>query len=285
MSIDCINQFLSKSKATQICVAFFILCFSISIQAAPRIDNFGLKDFEALKKNVANLLIQKKRAEAIQIITAAQSQIMTPELKSALFSVQENALSFFLSQTTQDFYENAASQMIQKTRFSEKNVQQCLEIEPDNLYCRWQQLRLFKFKNDPQYIISAEAFIKDTENLPLFSQFALGLTPNTLPKNEAQLNLQKNQPHLFLILEFERSIKVKNYSLSKELLQQMKSLEPDYPDLTLMSAQLITLSQEESPTVQNYRILIDNYKKTCSNLRAELTRKYFYDIHLCHRSL
>ncbi len=285
MSVDFKNQFLSKSKATQISVAFFIFIFNLFAFAFPHLDSFGAKELEALKINTVNLLLKKNRTEAVQNIIAAENIAATAEIKTILFSMQENTLELFLSQNSQDYFEIAASQMVQKIRLAEKNIQKCLELESDNLYCRWQYLKILNFKNDPQFRILANTFITDTENFPEFGALALSLSPNLIPQNDSQINLQKTHLHLFLILEFERSIHVQNYSLSKETLQKLTRLEPDYPDIAFMRAQLMMFSQEESVNEKDQRILIDIYKKTCSSLRAELTRKYFYDINLCHRSL
>ncbi len=285
MSIDFKNQFLSKSKATQISVAFFIFIMSLFAFPFPHFDSFGAKELESLKISTVNLLLTKNRIQAVQNIVAAGNMTTATEFKKILFSMQENALELFLNQNSQDFFEISASQMLQKTRLAEKNIQKCLELEPDNLYCRWQYLKILNLKNDPQFRILADIFITDTENFPEFGSLALSLSPNAIPRTDSQINLQKTHPHLFLILEFERSMRVQNYSLSKETLEKLTRLEPDYPDLAFMRAQLMVFSQEESATEKDQRILIDIYKKTCSSLRAELTRKYFYDINLCHRSL
>ncbi len=235
-----IRKLLSNSKATLLCVAFFIFIPALTLLSAP----------------VKN-----------------ESQ------------QQENILSSFLNQKSQDLYESSASQLIQKNRSSEKNMLACLELEPENLFCKWQQLRLLNYKNDPSFVTLSDAFTKKTEGFPEFGLLAMTLKSNFIFKDVFLEKTQKIFPILFYFSEFQRAIAAQNYSLAKEILQTVLKLDAEYPDLIYMRSKLMLLSQEESLADQNSAVLFANYQKICAALRPELTRKYYYDIDLCHRSL
>lgn len=284
MFVSLIKKLLSNLKVTQICVTFFIL-LSFSAQALPLKMSFESKKIGELKKKITELIIQKNRGEAVKLLSAAEATALASEdTKLQLLSIKENILSVFLNQESQDLFESSAAQFIQKINLAEKNILSCLDLEPDNLYCRWQQLKILNYKNDPTFKPTADHFISDVENFSEFGLLALTLNTNVILKNEKQILFQKNYPVLFYIIEFERSMSVQNYSLSKEALQKITTLAPDYPDLMFMRAKLMELSQEDILTEQSSAALYHLYKKTCSSLRPELTRKYFYDINLCHRS-
>ncbi len=279
-----IKKILPNLKATQICVAFFIIIFAINTisQAVPKKNSLIKKKFSDLKKQVTLLMVNKQRPAAITKITAAESEANAPEIRGQILSIKENILSLFLNQESQDLFESSSSQMLQNIRLAEKNILHCLELEPENLYCRWQYLRILNTKGDPQFRSQADAFLLDTKNLPIFGKLAVTLVVSRLP--ESTLDAQEENSVLFYIYEFERSIEVQNYSRSKEALKKLTDLAPDYPDLVFMRSLLAEASQETSND-QNYKALLDIYKKNCASLRPELTRKYFYDINLCHRGL
>lgn len=234
-------------------------------------------------------MLKKDRATALHFLNSTienSKQNLSPnkETLEQLYVLKENILSVFLTQETQDAYEASASSLFQNSRNSEKKALKCLQAENTNLYCKWQYLKYLSYKNDPQFQAEALQFKKETENLPVFGLLARTLNDDETPHQMATEGYEKAFPILHIVFEFERSLQVKNYSLSKDLLQSLSSAASDYPDLTIMRAQLAKLSVETSEEEKSdslYKI----YKKKCATLSPELTRKYYYDINLCHRGL
>ncbi len=288
-----IYRFLYRSninqKAAPKCVAFFIFFFTqLSFSASP-VKSLDHSLIVEVKTNVSSLIIQKERASALRLInTSIQNFLKQPtpskESLDKLYALKENVLSVFLTQEAQDFYESSASTLFQNTRLSEKKVTSCLQLEPENLYCRWQLVKFLKYKNDPQFVAEAKRFVKDTENLPSFRFLAHSVSTENPSTPTQQADYELTFPLLFSISEFERSLKVKNYSLSKDILQNIGAIASDYPDLIIMRAQLSNLSTETDQEERSDS-LHKIYKKKCATLSPELTRKYFYDINLCHRGL
>jgi hypothetical protein len=286
-----INGFFARShlnqKAAQKCVAFFIIFFPFFLISAPAQKNVEQIKITEIKQKTTELMLKKDRATALHFLNSTienSKQNLNKETLEQLYALKENILSVFLNQETQDAYEASASSLFQNSRSSEKKALKCLQVENTNLYCKWQYLKYLNYKNDPQFQAEAIQFKKETENLPVFGLLARTLNDDENPEQIAIDGYEKAFPILHIVFEFERSLQVKNYSLSKDLLQSLSSTASDYPDLTIMRAQLAKLSVETSEEEKSdslYKI----YKKKCATLSPELTRKYYYDINLCHRGL
>ena len=288
-----INGFLNRSTLTQKaapkCVAFFIFLITTYAYSLSSVKSTDHTQIAEIKTKASSLLVNKDRISALRLINSTIQSFLNqpnPNMDSLdkLYALKENVLSVFLTQEAQDFYESSASSLFQNTRLSEKKVSSCLQLEPENLYCRWQLVKYLKYKNDPQFTIEADRFAKDTENLSIFRLLAHSVSAPNNPLPLLQADYERAFPLLYFILEFERSLKVKNYSLSKDLLQNISAVANDYPDLIIMRAQLSNLSAETDQEERSDS-LHKIYKKKCASLSPELTRKYFYDINLCHRGL
>lgn len=286
MLFNSTRKFLISLKAMHYCMAFFIFIFYVHADAKVRIQqpNPDQKKVSEIKTVALRLLAKNSRAAAIKYLVNSEAISTSAEFQSGLGVIKENILSLFINQQSQDLYESSAAIMIQNTRLSEKNILHCLELESDNLYCRWQYLKILNYKNDPNFRSAANLFIADTDGFPFFGVLAMTLNLNTVPKNLSQIDIQKSHPILFYILDFERSLKVQNYSLSKEIIEKLTVLAPDYPDLLYMRSKLAELSSEVLLSTDD-GLMLSIYRKKCATLTPMLTRKYFYDIHLCHRGL
>ena len=90
--------------------------------------------------------------------------------------------------------------------------------------------------------------------------------------------------HDLLILEFDRSVQAKNYSLAKDILLLLEKEYADYPDIIIMKALLdrVSIGEEAVPRLKN---LVSIYEKKCKAIPNNISRKYFYDLDLCQRNL
>lgn len=280
-------NFQSK-KATQLCVAFFVFFMSVSSEALIKKTNKLSEKkntnsaITEIQQKVTALLLQKQRTAALDLILQFEkSPAFNPDSKVQLLHLKESVATVFFSQDAQDLFEISTSQFLQSPRQSEKNIQKCLALEADNFFCRWHYLKILKTKNTPEYITQAQEFFDKYKDLPEHKMLIAYLIKDTEGFAWDKVSADSHFPLLSAVLEYERSIRSKNFALAKSALNSIKSQFPDYPETAFMDAQLQELSQETP--AQNPKELIDLYKKNCSSLSTELTRKYYYDIDLCHR--
>jgi len=250
--------------------------------------NTSKPSFE-LNKKVTSLLLQKQREQALQYID--DNKFTYADQPQTLLNLKEVVSTYFLSQEAQDAYEISATQLLQNTRLAEKNNQKCLALEKDNFFCLWQNLKILRLQNSNFFQTEADYFLKTFKDYPQYGIMALSLRSTFAGDNtaaglselvlKAPPNSTDFYTHLSQIFQYNRAISVKNYSEAKMILNLMSIQFPDYPDTLYMTAQLAELSAETS--IANSSDLVNLYRKKCANLSGELTRKYFYDIDLCHR--
>lgn len=266
-------------------MAFFIV-WSVVLPAFGAVQKQILDAAQAsiFKKKITELSIKKNRSEALKLFQDLNLDSATIEVKQGLLEAKENLLSLFFNQESSDLFESSASALFQNKKNAEKSVLRCLELEPENLFCRWQYLRILKIKNDAQFILAAESFKTDTTGLPMFGYLASTLSQDDYDKFDNKPIFQEKQPILYYFYEFERALKSQNFSLAKDILQKLTLLAEDSPNLLYMRAKLIELSSEGA-SEDTSQILIQLYQKKCANLKPELARKYYYDIMLCQRSI
>ena len=260
-------------------------------QSSVRKQILSNKNTSELDQKVTSFLLQKQREQALQYIN--QNKSVYAEQPLALFNLQELVSTYFFSQEAQDAYETSAGQLVRNTRQADKNNQICISLEKDNLFCLWQNLRILRVQKSTLFQTEADNFFKAFKDYPQYGLLALSLKYFRpldgeiieLPYKDLALKSEESAfkfyTHLMQILEYNRAVAVKNYSEAKMILNLMLSQHPDYPDILYMKAQLAELSAET--TMVNSSALMNLYKKKCSSLSSELTRKYFYDIDLCQR--
>ncbi len=235
------------------------------------------------KKKITELSIKKNRTDAFKLFEELNLDSTAPEIKQSILEAKENLLTLFFNQESSDLFESSAAALFQNKKSAEKNILRCLELEPENLFCRWQYLKILKIKNDTQFKSAVLSFQKDTVGLPVFGYLAATLSQEDYDKFDNKQAFQEKQPILFYFYEFERALKSQNFSLAKDILQKLTLLADDNPNLLYMRAKLIELSSEDASEDAS-QILAQLYQKKCANLKPELARKYYYDIMLCQRS-
>lgn len=243
--------------------------------------------FEEIKKKITSLTLLKQRDQALQTLAQFESAATDIQVRQELLKIRQNILMSFLSPEAQDFYELSATQVIQNTKQAERNNQKCLAMEPENIQCLWQELRILSRKRDSALAAQAEKFLEKVRTLPDFKFLALSLQksePHFLSNNISvtqSAGPNADQTILPFILEFERSVTVQNFSRAKEMLTKIESIASDYPDLLYMKTLLAERSAE--PLSSPYQNIYNVYRKKCESVSGELTRKYYYDIDLCNR--
>ena len=86
------------------------------------------------KKKVTSLLLLKQREQALDVINKILKDNLDPQLKIKILEVKYLALTTFMSQEAQEYFELATLQSQSEPKTSLKNVQKCLAIDNDNIH-------------------------------------------------------------------------------------------------------------------------------------------------------
>jgi hypothetical protein len=249
--------------------------------------------FNKVKAQVVELLAQGQRISAMTLI---ENELLRDDkdYKNKLNSLKFNMLNDFLSLSTQEIYETAAGLVLNDKKKTLSGLQQCLGLEPENLQCRWLELKYHRRYSPGIFTDRALAFIETAQNIKQlqFLKNSLLIALDRAGEIVVGTNTKENKAHnseesaLENIINYNLALHGKNYPKAKEILNDMNIHHTDYPDLIFMSYQLSTLWPEgvgfsESALDKQFEV----YRKKCADLPTSLARKYFFDISLCVRSL
>ena len=288
------NSFQIIGKAAISIAAFLFLSAIISpaLGALPT-KIFVVKNqeqtLEQAKKKITSLLLLKQRAQALDLIQEISSSITQADLQKKLSQLKLVVMSSFLSSESQDFFELASSQYLSQSKIALKNAQRCLSVDPDHFLCLWAEAKAISKSNSrySSFLEKMKALALDvTELKPLI--LSLDKTqPDFLnlkfdPSRKSELY---DSQVLSYILEFDRSMLVKNYLLARESLEKLQQAAPDYIDLIMMKAQLERSNFSSDENIDSLSGVVTVYKKRCQAVSPEIARKYFFDIDFCRRIL
>ena len=273
-------------KAAAKTAAFFIFILSLLAVNRPKTADTNL---DGVKKRVINLLIQKQKKQALSTIN---NYLTTETNKTALKEAREFRMQIakkFLTKEAQEFYEMSINLSLDNPKEAKKNNDECLALDPDQLDCLIQQLRLsFRSKKkkatEPEDLeklsryfdaaefnwikVSVEKNSPDFKNLNFYRQETVSLTEEKL---------------VLAILETDRAMAAKNFSRAKEVLSVISVEHSDWPDLIHFKNRIDFESSENKslspPDLQN------QYVNKCKSLSKSIVRKYRYDFELCQRGL
>lgn len=283
-----------------IVAAFFILgnYFGPSAYASTTLPNTtrtpkghskqAIQKLEVAKKKITSLLLLKQRAQALEIIQEIETSENSTELAFEISKLKLVVLTSFLTLETQDYFELASSQYLNQIKISQKNTQKCLAVDPEQFQCLWADIKSTS-KSSSHYQFLTEKIKNMSEGVPELRPLTISLD-KTLPVFKSFRIDENFKSDLFdanilaTILEFDRSLLAKNYLLAKESLEKLRLIAPDYIDITIMQAQLYRQTFGNELTV-NLKDIINIYKKKCEAVPAEISRKYFYDIDFCRRTM
>ncbi len=275
--------------------ALFIISFLGSLalaQSSKSVKFNATTSFNKVKAQIVELLAKNQRISAMTLI---ENELLRDdkEYKNKLNSLKFNMLNDFLSLSTQETYEISAGLILSDKKKTLSGIQQCLAQEPENLQCRWLELKYYRRYNGGIFDDKALAYIETAQSfkqLHLLKNSLLVTLNRTgevaLVSNKDNKNLTTEDIALENIINYNIFLESKNYSKAKEIINYMNIHYSDYPDLIFMSYQLSTLWPEgvgfsESSLDKQYEV----YRKKCSDLPISIARKYFFDISLCVRSL
>lgn len=270
-------------KAACISAAFL---FSTQAFSAPP------ASFDSIKQKVMELLLQKKKSQAIQLILNYNKTDLARGHKAEASDLLLKVALQFISKDAQDAYENSLNLTLENPKDALKSNEQCLSADPQQLDCLIQKVRLQMRNKSMKAAVTSIAEIKE---LVPSSKYENWLETLSL-KGEAEFKnkqIIKNIPDKanedmlgLLILELDRSFMAKNYSRAKDLIIYFDKNYSEWPDLVFYKYKLDSESAEEKtkPNVENNQQLTF-YSNKCKSLSKTLSRKYRYDIDLCARSI
>ena len=277
------SEFLKFLKAAFLCAAFL---FNIVAKASEIA-------FESVKQNAIELLLQKKKSQAILLLT---NYIKTSGESNKKIDASELLLKIskkFILKEAQEAYENSINLTLENAKEAGKSNDKCLSIEPQQLDCLVQKTRLlFRAKKNGD---TAQAIVEIKELAPN-SKFELWLDL-MLIKNKIEFKNkqiikklpEKNDEESLglILLELDRAFLAKNYSKAKDLMGYFEKNYSDWPDLFFYKYKLDLESSEEkqsvNPEARAERLLL--YASKCKSLNKTTARKFRYDFDLCVREI
>lgn len=275
-----------QKKAAVFIAAFFILAAAPvwATKEAP-------ETFDDLKRQATQLLLKKKKTDALQLVLKflkiENNKNLNLEANEFLVKISQT----FLSKEAQDAYESSINFTLENLKESQRLVDVCLSLEPENIDCLVQKIRLsYREKNryltERHFKILAE-FAKDTS---IFYWVDLILQKQNLGngfKDKSILKKFSEKPNketlVLTVLEIERSFAAKNFSRAKTGIEILERQFPDYPENIYFKQKLDNDSAEE--VVGNSVDANVLYSTKCKGLTRTMARKFRYDFDLCQRGL
>ncbi len=278
------TELFKVTKKVALVAAFFVYT---PLLAKPAETSTAL--LSETKKKVTSLLLLKQREQALDVINKILKDNLDPQLKIKILEVKYLALITFMSQEAQEYFELATLQSQSEPKTSLKNVQKCLAIDNDNIHCLFAELKAYHQMRQPlksQVVVDRMNLLID--QVPQLETLKLSLDKKKSAFMTANFSSKAKDDffdrHDLLILEFDRSMQAKNYSLAKDILTLIEKNYADYPDIIIMKAILdrTIYGEEILPKLSG---LVSIHEKKCKAIAKNISRKYFYDLDLCQRNI
>ncbi len=263
-----------------------LLCAAFSFQAQAKT---SIADFESVKQTATDLLVQKKKNQAIQLLLNYSKMPASSVYKSEINELLVNVAQKFISKEAQESYESSINMTLENPKEAIKNNDHCLSIEPQQLDCLIQRARLLVRQKN---LKAAGATINEIKELVPGSRYDNWLSMILAKKENEFKNRQilKGMPDkpneegfVLVLLEMERAFLAKNYSRAKDLILYLEKNHADWPDILFYKYKIDQESVEEKTKPAAEALLL--YSNKCKSLNKTITRKFRYDFELCVRSL
>lgn len=261
--------------------AFLFLIFA----AYPTSANIG--SFESVRKKSIELLVQKKKNQALQLLqNYGKTNLGQPHKEEASQLLLKLARKF-MTREAQEAYENSLNLSLEDPKEALKSVEQCLATEPQQSDCLVQKARLlFMARNQrafEQALHELRELVPGTVNEQWLLLWPAQQTPEFKSKQILRFLPEKAGDDEFVIVihEIERAFSVKNYSRAKDVIKYLEKYYADWPDLLYYQYRINAESAEETQKSTTEKLQL--YTSKCKNLSKSQVRKYRYDFKLCLR--
>lgn len=278
-------NFLNKfRKAALQNAAFFILIIALTrpLAAKPIIETL-----ETVHTKATNFLLQKQKKQALQSIS---DYIKIENNKASLAEANdflETVSKTFMVKESQEAYETSVIMTFENNKEAIKQIELCLQLDPQNADCLVQRIRLAARNKNVGAVESNLLILKQTiPNTKTDQWVSLSLKKLDLDfKNKTILKKLSEKPtedtFVLATLELDRSFAAKNFSRAKDVIQYLDKNFADWPDIIFYKQKIETESAEEK--LEPDAEVISLYTAKCKNLNKSTTRKYRYDFDLCSR--
>lgn len=275
-----------RKTAVQAAVFYFtaLVFNSASVLARSPGSETGL---EATKSKVVKFLIQKQKKQALLAVDEYLESEKSKQTQKEAREFRINIAKKFLTKQAQEFYEVSLNSTLENVKDAKKNNEECLSLEPENLDCQIQKIRLsyrdnpLKY-NDKTELEKVNKYYADTD----FNWVKISVEKNkpefknlTFYKKES--NILTEDKLIKAILEVDRAYGAKNYAKAKEVLQIIEKDFKDWPDLVFYKQNIDIQSTEDNGIKATEAANL--YQAKCKNLSKTTARKYRYDFDLCAR--
>lgn len=279
-------DFLKIFKAALLCAAFLLPCFNSygTVQEG---------DFDSIKLKATELLLQKKKFQALQLIQGHIKTEHSSQRKEEALEFMVKIAQKFISREAQEAYENSINLTLENAKQAVSSNERCLTLEPQQLECMVQRARLQAREKNNRGFLDTRTKIKELAPhskidswLELIgqkndSEFRNRQNIKTLPEKAIEENIG------LLLLELDRSFLAKNYSRAKDLINYFEKHYSDWPDLLFYKYRLNLESTEEKQRGgadgSSEQLML--YANKCKSLSKTIARKYRYDFDLCIRAI
>lgn len=254
--------------------------------------------FATVKQNTMELLLQKKKKQALQELVSYIRTELNQNNKNEANLLLVKVAQKFIFREAQEAYENSINLTLDNLKEATKSSEICLNIEPQQLDCLIQKARLLlRAKN---YKLASETIATIKEIIPnskYENWLETVLIKNKIEfKNKSMLKTlpkKKSEDDLGLVLlELDRCFMAKNYLCIKDLVVFFEENYSDWPDLIFYKHKLSQALTEEkakekfsSSSAEASAEELVRYKNKCKGLSKTTARKYRYDFDLCVREI
>lgn len=280
-------DFLKNLKAAILCAAFLFVLLINSKSDAQK------TELEGVKQKATELLLQKKKSQAVQLILNHIKNNSAHNKKEEAIEFLVKVAQKFIFREAQEAYENSINLTLDNIKEAGKSNDRCLAIEPQQLECLIQKTRLLMREKNKRAALDAGRKIKElVPHSKYESWIELVSQRNDLEFKNKQVF--KNIPEKLseeniglLLLELDRGFLAKNYSRAKDLITYFEKHYPDWPDLLFYKYKLNLESSEEKQkngadaNIEQLRL----YASKCKSLSKTTARKFRYDFDLCVRAI
>lgn len=233
-----------------------------------------------------NLSLQKDRQQALNILLTALQKETRPQNTIELRKAVNDVGHVFISDKAQQMYETAISLRKSDLTQSLAKLNEALRIESDNLTIVTEMGRVMIAKGDcsgaQDAVIKQSRMVPYDEELKLVSAQAYECLSQWVEYGKLyDSNEVKKSPlqKFWLVLEVERYFKIKNFPKAQEIVNNLKKIDPKYPEVSYWSWKLG--QQAKGPGPEDAQ----KYVMTCKNISANQYRQYMIDPGLCRHVL
>jgi len=272
-----------RKTAVQAAVFYFVIAGAGRSSAAGSIDS----PFEAIKTKVVSLLSQKQKKQALAEIDSFLVVEKNRKIQKEAREFKQAVSKKFLNKEAQEFYEVSLNSTLENVKEAKKNDEECLSLDPENLDCLIQKIRL-SYRDNPNKFNDKVELEKVNK---FFTEGDFNWVKASVEKNKPEfknLNFYKKETGTLTeeklikaILEVDRAYGAKNFSRAKEVLQTIEKDFKDWPDLIYFRQNIDIQSTEDKGI--NATETANLYQTKCKNLSKTVARKYRYDFDLCLR--